>query len=55
MNTQAPNVTFGIFRNLSSHVQACVPDLLKVALNCIDNVRDTYGTLGTVKSKVLFV
>jgi nuclear pore complex protein Nup93 len=55
MNTQAPNVTVDIFMNLSSHVQACVPDLLKVALNCIDNVRDTYGTLGVVKSKVLSI
>uniref|UniRef100_A0A804LK96 Nuclear pore protein n=1 Tax=Zea mays TaxID=4577 RepID=A0A804LK96_MAIZE len=39
-------------RNLSPHVQACVPDLLKVALNCIDNVRDTDGTLRAVKSKI---
>jgi hypothetical protein len=28
---------------------------VKVALNCIDNVRDTYGTLRTVKSKVLSI
>ncbi|XP_066380240.1 nuclear pore complex protein NUP93A-like [Miscanthus floridulus] len=52
LDTQAPNVTVDIFRNLSPHVQACVPDLLKVALNCIDNVRDTDGTLRTVKSKI---
>ena len=55
LDPKAPNVTVDIFMNLSSHVQACVPDLLKVALNCIDNVRDTYGTLGVVKSKVLSV
>ena len=55
LDTQAPNVTVDIFRNLSPHVQACVPDLLKVALNCIDNVRDTDGTLRAVKSKVLSV
>jgi nuclear pore complex protein Nup93 len=30
MNTHAPNVTVDIFRNLSPHVQACVPDLVKV-------------------------
>jgi nuclear pore complex protein Nup93 len=55
LDPKAPNVTVDIFRNLSPHVQACVPDLLKVALNCIDNVRDTDGTLRAVKSKVLSV
>lgn len=45
-------MTVDVFRNLSPHVQACVPDLLKVALNCMDNVRDTDGTLRAVKSKV---
>uniref|UniRef100_A0A0D9VTZ5 Nuclear pore protein n=1 Tax=Leersia perrieri TaxID=77586 RepID=A0A0D9VTZ5_9ORYZ len=52
LDPQAPNVMVDVFRNLSPHVQACVPDLLKVALNCMDNVRDTDGTLRTVKSKI---
>jgi nuclear pore complex protein Nup93 len=52
LDPKTPNLTVDIFRNLSPHVQACVPDLLKVALNCIDNVRDTDGTLRAVKSKV---
>jgi nuclear pore complex protein Nup93 len=52
LDPQSPNVTVDIFRNLSPHVQACIPDLLKVALNCIDNVRDTDGALRAVKSKV---
>ncbi|KAL5218230.1 hypothetical protein ABZP36_018914 [Zizania latifolia] len=52
LDPQAPNVTVDVFRNLSPHVQACVPDLLKVALNCMDNVRDTDGTLRAVKSKI---
>ncbi|KAG8097280.1 hypothetical protein GUJ93_ZPchr0013g35821 [Zizania palustris] len=52
LDPQSPNVTIDVFRNLSPHVQACVPDLLKVALNCMDNVRDTDGTLRAVKSKI---
>ncbi|GJN31466.1 hypothetical protein PR202_gb19866 [Eleusine coracana subsp. coracana] len=54
LDPKAPNLAVDIFRNLSPHVQACVPDLLKVALNCIDNVRDTDGTLRAVKSKVFY-
>jgi nuclear pore complex protein Nup93 len=52
LDPQSPNVSVDVFRNLSPHVQACVPDLLKLALNCMDNVRDTDGTLRAVKSKV---
>jgi nuclear pore complex protein Nup93 len=52
LDPKAPNLIVDIFRNLSPHVQACVPDFLKVALNCIDNVRDTDGTLHAIKSKV---
>lgn len=52
LNPRAPDVTFDVFRNLSPHVQACVPDLLKVALNCLDNVRDTDGTLRALRSKI---
>ncbi|KQK21691.1 nuclear pore complex protein NUP93A [Brachypodium distachyon] len=52
LDPQSPNVAIDVFRDLSPHVQACVPDLLKVALNCMDNVRDTDGTLRAVKSKI---
>ncbi|KAM0924208.1 hypothetical protein ACQ4PT_005029 [Festuca glaucescens] len=52
LDPQTPNVSVDVFRNLSPHVQACVPDLLKLALNCMDNVRDTDGTLRAVKSKI---
>ena len=40
------------FQKLSPHVQACIPDLLKVVLNSLDNVRDTDGTLRAMKAKV---
>ncbi|KAF7022022.1 hypothetical protein CFC21_034868 [Triticum aestivum] len=52
LDPQSSNISVDVFRNLSPHVQACVPDLLKVALNCMDNVRDTDGTLRAVKSKI---
>lgn len=52
LNPRAPDVSMDIFRNLSPHVQACVPDLLKVALSCADNVTDTDGTLRALKSKI---
>ncbi|OAY82065.1 Nuclear pore complex protein NUP93A [Ananas comosus] len=52
LNPRAPDVTADVFRNLSPHVQACVPDLLKIALSCIDNVADTDGTLRALKSKI---
>ena len=55
LDPQSSNVSVDVFRNLSPHVQACVPDLLKVALNCMDNVRDTDGTLRAVKSKVFSI
>ncbi|KAG1338613.1 nuclear pore complex protein NUP93A [Cocos nucifera] len=52
LNPRAPDVTFDVFRNLSPHVQACVPDLLKVALSCLDNVTETDGTLRALRSKI---
>lgn len=40
-----PRATTGFsmdsFQNLSPYVQACVPDLLRVGLSCLDNVTDT--------------
>lgn len=48
----APDATTDMFQNLSPYVQACVPDLLKVSLQCIDNVRDTDGSLRALRTKV---
>lgn len=33
-------------------MQACVPDLLREALNCLDQVNDADGTVRRMKSKV---
>lgn len=52
LNPRVPDVTTDVFRNLSPHVQACVPDLLKVALSCTESVPDSDGTLRILKSKV---
>ncbi|XP_038993250.1 nuclear pore complex protein NUP93A-like [Hibiscus syriacus] len=49
---RAPDITPDVFQNLSHHVQACVPDLLKVALTCLDNVTDTDGSLRAMRSKI---
>lgn len=40
------------FQNVSPHVEACVPGLLKDALNCLDNVTDTDGSLRAMRAKV---
>lgn len=52
LDPRAPDVTADVFRHLSPHVQACVPDLLKVALTCLDNVTDTDGSLRAMRAKV---
>ncbi|XP_039128738.1 nuclear pore complex protein NUP93A-like [Dioscorea cayenensis subsp. rotundata] len=52
LNPRSTDVTNDAFRNLSPYVQACVPDLLKAALTCLDNVTDTDGTLRALKSKI---
>ncbi|URD90802.1 Nup93/Nic96 [Musa troglodytarum] len=52
LNPRVPDVHYDVFQKLSPHVQACVPDLLKIALNCLDNVKDTDGTLRALKSKI---
>ncbi|CAI9297640.1 unnamed protein product [Lactuca saligna] len=40
------------FQNLSPHVQACIPDLLKLSLQSIDNVRDSDGSLRALRIKI---
>ncbi|XP_022847736.1 nuclear pore complex protein NUP93A-like [Olea europaea var. sylvestris] len=52
LDPRAPDVSTDIFNNLSPHVQACVPDLLKVALHCLDNVTDTDGSLRALRAKI---
>ncbi|XP_071688306.1 E3 ubiquitin-protein ligase PRT6-like [Rutidosis leptorrhynchoides] len=49
---RAPDTATDMFQNLSPYVQACVPDLLKVSLQCIDNVRDSDGSLRALKTKI---
>lgn len=52
LDPRTPGFATDVFQNLSPHVQACVPDLLKVALHCLDNVRDTDGSLRALREKV---
>lgn len=42
----------GVAVDVSPHVQACIPDLLRVTLNCLDNVADTDGTLRALKARI---
>lgn len=49
---RAPDTSADVFQNLSPYVQACLPDLLKVAITCLDNVSDTDGSLRAMRSKV---
>lgn len=52
LDPRGPDIAVDVFENLSPHVQACVPDLLKVALTCLDNVTDTDGSLRALRAKV---
>ncbi|KAK4371473.1 hypothetical protein RND71_010948 [Anisodus tanguticus] len=52
LDPRTPDFATDVFQNLSNHVQACVPDLLKVALLCLDNVRDTDGSLRALRAKI---
>lgn len=51
LDPRTPDVTTDVLQNLSPYVQACVPDLLKVALSCMDNVPDSDGSLRTLRAK----
>jgi len=53
-NPRVPDVTVDALQNLSLHVQACVPYLLKVALTCLDNVTDSDGSLRAMRAKVFW-
>lgn len=50
LDTVAPDFSTGIFNHLSPRVQACVPNLLKVALHCLDNGSDTDGLLHALRA-----
>lgn len=52
LDPRAPDVTSSVFQNLSPHVQACVPDLLKIALTCMENVADADGSLRAMRAKI---
>ncbi|CBI29807.3 hypothetical protein VitviT2T_013028 [Vitis vinifera] len=52
LDPRAPDTTPDVFQNLSPHVQACVPDLLKIALSCLDYVTDTDGSLRALRTKI---
>ncbi|KAK9154799.1 LOW QUALITY PROTEIN: hypothetical protein Sjap_002279 [Stephania japonica] len=52
LDPRGPNITADVFQNLSPHVQACVPDLLKVTLVCLDNVTDSDDLLRALRTKI---
>lgn len=52
LDPRAPDFFNDVFKNLSPHVEACVPVLLKDALNCLDNVTDTDGSIRALRAKV---
>ncbi|KAL6272855.1 hypothetical protein ACE6H2_023547 [Prunus campanulata] len=52
LDPRTPDATTDVFQNLSPHVQACVPDLLQVALTCLDNIMDSDGSLRTLRAKI---
>ena len=54
LDPRQPDTTSDEFQKASSYFQTCVPDLLKVALTCLDNVADTDGSIRGMRSKVYF-
>lgn len=52
LDPRVPDITVDVLQNLSPRVQDCVPDLLKVALTCLDNVTDSDGSLRAMKAKI---
>lgn len=55
LDPRGPDIAVDVFENLSHHVQACIPDLLKVALTCLDNVADSDGSLRALRAKVVIL
>lgn len=52
LDPRSADFSSDVFNNISPHVEACVPGLLKDALNCLDNVTDTDGSLRAMRAKV---
>ncbi|BBN03469.1 nuclear pore complex protein Nup93 [Marchantia polymorpha subsp. ruderalis] len=52
LDTRTPERSVEALRTTSPSVQACIPDLLKVAITCLDNVTDTDGTVRLLKTKI---
>ncbi|KAI3935522.1 hypothetical protein MKW92_008632 [Papaver armeniacum] len=52
LDPRSQDISVDVFPKLASHVQACVPDLLKVALSCLDNVADSDGLLRALRIKI---
>ncbi|CAN1787526.1 Nuclear pore complex protein NUP93A [Linum perenne] len=52
LDPRTPDVNAREFQNLSPHVKTCIPDVLKVALTCLDNVTDTDGSLRAMRAKI---
>ncbi|CAN8286976.1 unnamed protein product [Cochlearia groenlandica] len=52
LDPRSPNATADVFQSASPYFQTCVPDLLKVALTCLDNVPDTDGSIRAMRSKI---
>ncbi|KAL3623745.1 Nuclear pore complex protein nup93a [Castilleja foliolosa] len=52
LDPRAPDTGTNVFQNLSPHVESCVPGILKDALNCLDNVTDTDGSLRALRAKI---
>ncbi|KAL2968045.1 hypothetical protein AAZX31_15G009900 [Glycine max] len=52
LDPRGPDIAVDVLENLSPHVQACIPDLLKAALTCLDNVTDSDGSLRALRAKI---
>lgn len=52
LDARAPERTTEALRATPLSVQACIPDLLKVAITCLDNVADTDGSVRLLKTKI---
>lgn len=52
LDSRTPDRTADALQNVPPAVQACIPDLLRIALTCLDNVTDTDGTIRMLKTKI---
>ncbi|KAL6531249.1 Nuclear pore complex protein nup93a [Orobanche hederae] len=52
LDPRSADFTSDVFNNISPHVEACVPGLLKDALNCLDDVTNTDGSLRAMRTKI---